>query len=157
MVSYCVDSDEKQQSTKETLPNTPASGKTSAPWISYTANTYQYTLNDVPRLAEYSANIYASNQAEHNHYYKYYTDYYVDQISKGNYSELPTMGQLGETANSGAAVALSAIQRKQKHYKSETHAATSTVVQAPKGNDGIKYGKFGMPFNKDLYLYWMCI
>lgn len=62
--------------------------------------------------------MYASTPAEHEHYLKYYTDYYIGQITKGHYTNLPTMNQIGQTANSGAAVALSAIQRKQKqHYK----------------------------------------
>lgn len=43
---------------------------------------YQYTIADVPRLAEYSASIYASNTLEQEHYLKYYTQYYVAQISK---------------------------------------------------------------------------
>lgn len=45
------------------------------------ANTYQYTLSDVPRLAEYSASIYASNPTEHEHYMKFYTNYYITQIT----------------------------------------------------------------------------
>lgn len=77
-------------------------------------NTYQYTLADVPRLAEYGAKTYATNAAEHEHYYKYYTEYYRGEIEAGNFANLPMASQLGaETANSGAAVAQSAMQRKQ--------------------------------------------
>ncbi|XP_055375070.1 RNA-binding protein 5-like [Condylostylus longicornis] len=107
LVTYCVDSENKQ-----ILPK-PSKSSTRDPIPKYTANTYQYTLADVPRLAEYSASMYASSAAEKEHYIKYYTNYYIAEISKGQYGNLPTMHQLGETsANSGAAVALSAIQRK---------------------------------------------
>lgn len=125
-VSYCVDSENKQISGTSN-----ADGASS----SYASNNHQYTLADVPRLAEYSASVYASTTAEHDHYFKYYTDYYIAQITKGHYNNLPTMSQIGETANSGAAVALSAIQRKQKQYK----AAAAAV---PSGTDNKKYRKF---------------
>lgn len=86
---------------------------------------------------------YASNPAEHDHYYKYYTDYYVAQISNGHYNNLPTMSQIGETANSGAAVALSAIQRKQKQQnKVNSSPAVAQPIQIPTGLDNKKYRKF---------------
>lgn len=105
------------------------------------ANTHQYTLADVPRLAEYSASVYASTAAEHDHYFKYYTDFYVGQITKGQYSSLPTMSQIGETANSGAAVAMSAIQRKQKQYK-PSGSSTQSAAKIPNGLDNKKYRKY---------------
>lgn len=116
-------------------------------------NTHQYTLADVPRLAEYSANVYASTTAEHDHYYKYYTEYYVNEITKGNFAGLPTINQIGETANSGAAVALSAIQRKQKMHHKDGAAGTSSSsggastskssqpLVLPTGRDNKKYGE----------------
>ncbi|CAD7086141.1 unnamed protein product [Hermetia illucens] len=152
LVSYCVDSENKQI-TKPSSQST----KTADPAASYTANTYQYTLADVPRLAEYSASMYASTPAEQEHYVKYYTQYYIAEITKGQYGNLPTMSQLGESANSGAAVALSAIQRKQNKLKgngadaASTTAATAAAVsatvptvaavpvQVPTGTDGKKY------------------
>lgn len=105
------------------------------------ANTHQYTLADVPRLAEYSASVYASTAAEHDHYFKYYTDFYVAQITKGQYASLPTMSQIGETANSGAAVAMSAIQRKQKQYK-PSGSSTQPAAKIPNGMDNKKYRKY---------------
>ncbi|XP_049533768.1 RNA-binding protein 5-B-like [Anopheles darlingi] len=83
-----------------------------------------YTLADVPRLAEYSASMYASNTAEHAHYLQYYTDYYNSKLAH----TAPTVTvppavlagagsgiapRMSETANNGAAVAQSAIARKQ--------------------------------------------
>lgn len=88
---------------------------------------------------------YASNPAEHDHYYKYYTDYYVAQISNGHYNNLPTMSQIGETANSGAAVAMSAIQRKQKQNKANSSQAVNQPVQVPNGLDNRVYRKLIMP------------
>uniref|UniRef100_A0A1B0CZ03 Uncharacterized protein n=1 Tax=Phlebotomus papatasi TaxID=29031 RepID=A0A1B0CZ03_PHLPP len=114
LISYCVDpenpnsSKQQQQQLNSKTPHDDSSGNYQG------SNTYQYTMADVPRLAEYSANMYASNSIEHEHYLKYYTQYYMGQISKGQFSNLPTQSQMGgETANSGAAVAQSAIQRKQ--------------------------------------------
>lgn len=130
-------------------------------------NTYQYTEADVPRLAEYSAKIYATNAAEHDHYYKYYTQYYMGEIANGQFTNMPTVSQLGgETANSGAAVAQSAMQRKMQQqqqqgrrsnnggrHSSESYGgdsrrtgggggaapAASTPLQIPNGKDGKKY------------------
>ncbi|EDW03744.1 RNA-binding protein 5-B [Drosophila grimshawi] len=115
-----------------------------------------YTIGDVPRLAEYSASLYASTPAEHAHYVQYYTDYYLAEIKKGG--QLSSTGERQVTeANSGAAVALSAIQRKQKKMSNiettATAAATAAAhaaaavkatfaaqnVIAPRGNDGKTY------------------
>lgn len=115
------------------------------------ASTNQYTLADVPRLAEYSANVYASNQAERDHFYKYYTDYYINEINQGKFAGLPTLNQIGDTANSGAAVALSAIQRQQKLQQRDFSAAAGSsqasgsttipvaVQSVPNGRDNKKY------------------
>uniref|UniRef100_A0A182NTB3 RNA-binding protein 5 n=1 Tax=Anopheles dirus TaxID=7168 RepID=A0A182NTB3_9DIPT len=86
-----------------------------------------YSLADVPRLAEYSASMYASNAAEHEHYLRYYTEYYTNQLTSGTGGQAAGghaagggarsrggASGLGETANSGAAVAQSAIARKQQ-------------------------------------------
>lgn len=118
----------------------------------------QYTLADVPRLAEYSANLYATTPAEQAQYVQYYTDYYISEIKKGSFSNLPNNVPLTE-ANSGAAVALSAIQRKQKKMNSIETTATAAAAAAasaaaavrsaiaaqsivtPKGNDGKTYRK----------------
>uniref|UniRef100_A0AAG5DRW1 RNA-binding protein 5 n=1 Tax=Anopheles atroparvus TaxID=41427 RepID=A0AAG5DRW1_ANOAO len=124
-----------------------------------------YTLADVPRLAEYSASMYASNAAEHEHYLQYYTDYYTNELARsqrpggraGPVAATASSG-MGETANSGAAVAQSAIARKQagpggKGERGDAygpHGANSSVgssasVQAgpqlpvPNGLDGRKY------------------
>lgn len=122
------------------------------------SNTNHYTLADVPRLAEYSASVYASNMAEHDHFYKYYTDYYINEINQGNFAGLPTINQIGGTANSGAAVALSAIQRQQKlqhrdfsvvaaAVESQASCSSSTTVPnqplvLPNGRDNKKYRKY---------------
>ena len=43
--------------------------------------TYQYTLADVPQLAEQAAAMYAQNPSEKENYVKYYTEYYTNQIN----------------------------------------------------------------------------
>lgn len=138
-VSYCVDDVTNLQSKSNRSQNISNNQSMSD---SYSLNSnlkdsgaYQYTVADVPRLADYSANVYASNAAERDHYLKYYTQYYMGQISQGQYGNLP---QLQETvAHSGAAVAQTAIQRKQKH----AHQMPAPVVQTPRGNDGKRYRK----------------
>ena len=136
-VSYCVDESSAQPESegqemanydngrkyndqnyyKQQTPMGPSLPEDSSSNLHSTqgVNTYQYTLADVPRLAEYGAKLYATNAAEHEHYYRYYTQYYISEIEAGNFANLPTISQLGgETANSGAAVAQSAMQRKQQ-------------------------------------------
>lgn len=44
-------------------------------------SNYQYTLADVPKLAEQATNLYAHNPAEKESYMKYYTEFYTNQIS----------------------------------------------------------------------------
>lgn len=139
VITYCVDSENKQINARQNNGKShhDSSGKSSG----------QYTLADVPRLAEYSASVYAKNDTEQKYYYNYYTDYYTEQINSGQYANIPSMSQIGETANSGAAVALSAIQRKQhKQYEKISQAQSaaaiiSTVPQAPNGQDNRKYRK----------------
>lgn len=149
-ITYCVDSENRQLNKNRN--NDDHNGGNL---------TQQYTMADVPRLAEYSASVYAKTPEEHDHFYKYYTDYYKGQISKGHFSNLPTISQMCETANSGAAVALSAIQRKQKQQYGKSNdsqnpmavmtapiapaitvpTAPVTAPLMPKGNDGKTYRK----------------
>lgn len=138
IVSYCVDSENRHIGSRQNNGKSHHDGNQST--------TSQYTLADVPRLAEYSASIYAKTTAEQEYYYKYYTDYYTEQINSGQFGNMPTMSQMGETANSGAAVALSAIQRKhQKQYdkisQAQTSASVSIPIQIPNGQDNRKYRK----------------
>ncbi|KAH8351999.1 hypothetical protein KR084_001050 [Drosophila pseudotakahashii] len=138
IVTYCMDSENRQM-----LPSDSNASRSSGAAMPPSGVSAAYTLADVPRLAEYSASVYASNPVEHAHYVQYYTDYYTTEISKN-------MGDPHVTeANSGAAVALSAIQRKQKKVGS-MEIATCTVPEAkaaflargasaPRGNDGKKY------------------
>ncbi|XP_063698864.1 RNA-binding protein 5-like [Culicoides brevitarsis] len=145
-VSYCIDSENKSIERKES-----ENKETEAPMIGPMmqgdeSSAYAYTLADVPRLAEYSASLYAKNAAEQQYYLQYYTDYYTSQITMGTMSNFPTQAQMGE-ANNGAEVALQAIQRKQG--KASGSAKTQQTVaeqiamnkpaQIPKGDDGKKY------------------
>jgi RNA-binding protein 5/10 len=66
-------------------------------------------------------------------------------------SNFPTVGQIDQSANSGAAVAQSAIQWKKHKGKQDLHPSTSTPkspmpmvagpVQLPTGKIGRKYRK----------------
>lgn len=149
IITYCIDVENRQINR--------GGGKNHDSGYGNKGNTsagHQYTLADVPRLAEYSASVYAQTPAEHDYYYKYYTEYYKEQITNGMFANLPTMSQLGETANSGAAVALSAIQRKLKQQYNQSVTATTTTaavvgapvtqtasLQIPNGTDNKKYRK----------------
>lgn len=148
VITYCVDAENRQMSARNNGNKTHHDGGST----SKSSSAHQYTLADVPRLAEYSASVYAQNATEQDYYFKYYTEYYTEQISTGQFSSLPTMSQIGETANSGAAVALSAIQRKQqKQFGNKNVAAsnnmpnivvaTPAVIQMPNGTDNRKYRK----------------
>ncbi|KAH8393709.1 hypothetical protein KR200_010007 [Drosophila serrata] len=144
LVSYCKDPENRKIfSTTESSSSRPSAGITA---MTASALNGNYTLADVPRLAAYSASVYASNPVEHAYYVQYYTDYYTTEISKqsGN----PHLTE----ANSGAAVALSAIQRQQKKNASQVPINMAAVavegqkasfsaqgLNTPKGNDGKIY------------------
>lgn len=93
-----------------------------------------YTLNDVDSLAEYSANKYAKNAAEYQHYFNYYKHYFTQQINAGNSITLQQENQM-DAANAAAAVAQSAIQQLQanKTFFDTTH------MSVPNGTDGKRY------------------
>jgi RNA-binding protein 5/10 len=44
----------------------------------------QYTLDDIPRLADYSASLYATSPAEYTQYQQYYQQYYRNQITQAS-------------------------------------------------------------------------
>lgn len=128
----------------------------------YSASSYQYTLADVPKLAEQAANMYAQNQTEKESYVQYYTDFYTKQISQVGFSfnspricgpnyifsqglstSLPTYTQY--EAHSGASIAQSAIERKHKMKAAEPAPGAmfpAQQVETPKGDDGKKYRNF---------------
>ncbi|XP_058818923.1 RNA-binding protein 5-A-like isoform X2 [Topomyia yanbarensis] len=161
LITYCVDTENRnlvkgssnKSSSKGDYCQEPATSMVSHPAIGPYPTNYQYTLADVPRLAEYSAAVYASNPAEHEHYLQFYTNYYVTQISQGQMVNLPSEAQLGETANSGAAVAQSALARKQNSKNKSDSSSTTTAstpstpaaiiapqpLQIPNGKDGKTY------------------
>ncbi|XP_070140816.1 RNA-binding protein 5-like isoform X2 [Drosophila kikkawai] len=157
-ITYCIDAEELQTGSKDASKAATKASEEShlsrdAAVVSPSGLGGNYTLADVPRLAEYSASLYASNPAEQAHYVQYYTDFYTAEIH-GKKSRDP---QLTE-ANSGAAVALSAIQRKQKKMSSiettitaaaaaaaqaaaevKASFAAQAISAAPRGNDGKTY------------------
>lgn len=166
MISYCIDAENKSidaggGSRRREGDGDKGGNEGEAPMIgpmlqsdAAAASAYAYTLADVPRLAEYSASLYATNPTEQQYYLSYYTEYYTAQIAAGTVVNFPTQAQLGE-ANNGAEVALQAIQRKQGKNQggsSSAKAQQSTMsvaetiamnkpAQIPKGNDGKKYRK----------------
>ncbi|XP_017480858.1 PREDICTED: RNA-binding protein 5-B isoform X1 [Rhagoletis zephyria] len=167
LITYCIDHENRQIVPKKNDSVTSSSATvtigpmTAAEMMaasgSLGAAGAEYTLADVPRLAEYSAALYASTPAEHAHYLQYYTEYYIGEINKGHYGNLPSVQVEETSANSAAAVALSAIQRKQKKMNSIETTATQAAAAAaaaaaavkaslalksvvtPKGNDGKTY------------------
>ncbi|EAA10197.5 AGAP008577-PA, partial [Anopheles gambiae str. PEST] len=170
IVSYCMDTENRnlmkpQQQAPvgvvQAIGGAPPAGP-SAGAAGMTGIPENYTLADVPRLAEYSASMYASNAAEHEHYLQYYTEYYTNQLSSmgGGQAAAAASAAAGPrgtgsetTANSGAAVAQSAMARKQQSTgpghnaradKSDTYGTTAPVqsgpqLPVPNGTDGRKY------------------
>ncbi|XP_052870533.1 RNA-binding protein 10-like [Anopheles cruzii] len=143
------------QSFNATVAGSASSQATTSADADFPGN---YTLADVPRLAEYSASMYASNAAEHEYYLQYYKEYYTSKLSQTlTPSQALTAGPVSssggsETANNGAAVAQSAIARKQaggagKGPKADAFGAglvsgtNPTILQlpVPNGVDGRKY------------------
>ena len=91
--SYCIDSENRNigklsTNTRRDNNNSHSSSTqhtNNDQQQSYSAANYQYTLADVPKLAEQAANMYAQNQAEKASYIQYYTDFYTKQISQVNF------------------------------------------------------------------------
>ncbi|KAL0276095.1 UNVERIFIED_CONTAM: hypothetical protein PYX00_003753 [Menopon gallinae] len=89
-------------------PQPQPSALTQSQWAACGISETDYKLEDVPRLAEYSAQMYATTPQEHAAYVQYYTQYYTAQISQGS-NPVPQ----GTGANVAAAVAQSAIIQAQ--------------------------------------------
>lgn len=85
-------------------------------WKPSDAQNQSYTLEDVARLAEYSANLYAKTPAQKAHFIQYYSQYYQNQITQGTAITLPSLNQT-DRVNAAAAVAQSAIQQLQASRK----------------------------------------
>lgn len=85
-ISYCIDAENrsidrnKQELNLDQGNNIPTAEAPMIGPMMQNDTAYTYTMSDVPRLAEYSASLYATNTAEHSYYLKYYTDYYTTQI-----------------------------------------------------------------------------
>lgn len=58
----------------------------------------RYSLHDVPRLAEYSASVYAKNTTEKDAFVKHYTDYYTKVINGGG--SIPSLDGIGANPSS---------------------------------------------------------
>lgn len=88
--SYCVDSENRSIARNSTGNNVrrdnnqqqPSSGDQQQQTMFTASNNFQYTISDVPKLAEQAANMYAQNPAEKDNYLRYYTDFYTKQISQ---------------------------------------------------------------------------
>lgn len=81
--SYCVDG-ENRVAQKPSQNNGNRRENNNPPPIDTNYSqppTYQYTLTDVPQLAEQAATMYAQNPSEKENYVKYYTEYYTNQIN----------------------------------------------------------------------------
>lgn len=87
----------------------------------------QYTLEDVPRLAEYSANLYANTPEERAAFLQYYQQYYATQIAEGTAITLPV--QVPEGGAIAAAAAHQAVLQ-------QMHAAAAAA--AAKDQDDAK-------------------
>lgn len=88
--SYCVDSDNRAPAQKSHNNGSNRQANNVQSTDSTVSPSYQYTLADVPQLAEQAASMYAQTPAEKESYLKYYTEYYTSQIkavsSIGDYS-----------------------------------------------------------------------
>jgi RNA-binding protein 5/10 len=162
IISYCVDSENRTIDKKALAAQTAAMATMTGnmqggydiatgvigprpPAPADAAGAYQYQMADVKRLAEYSASCYASNPVEHEQYVQFYSNYYAEQIAKGQMSNFPTIGQIDQSANSGAAAAQSAMQwkkQKGKHDPPVPVATPATPARLPNGKGTWNYGEF---------------
>ncbi|XP_073991830.1 RNA-binding protein 5-like [Rhodnius prolixus] len=100
-----------------------------AQWSHQKTESTTYKLSDVPRLAEFSATMYATTPQEKTAYYAYYEDYYRKQISAGAQISLP------DNTSSGLATAQAALAAHQKSKDSPR----SPLSEAPDGSGSKTY------------------
>lgn len=82
-VSYCKNIPVFSTVSQGTASNAGNAAIAAAQWSHQKSDLAQYTINDVPRLAEYSASVYAKNAAEREAYVKHYTEYYTKIMNEG--------------------------------------------------------------------------
>ncbi|XP_054261986.1 RNA-binding protein 5-like [Macrosteles quadrilineatus] len=88
-----------------------------------TGEMSQYTLKDVSRLAEYSANLYAKTPEEKNTYLTYYQQYYHKLISEGGQISLPSDSSAENLAKPAAS----------------STSSTAPLTEAPDGSGSRTY------------------
>ncbi|XP_067012533.2 RNA-binding protein 5 [Anabrus simplex] len=91
------------------------------------ANANQFGAADIPRLAEYSASLYASSTEEHAAYVKYYTEYYENQLAQEGKISLTSQTQT-DSVNAAAAVAQLAIRQVQAAKGNQKQVETSKAA-----------------------------
>lgn len=109
MVSY-YKSDPASQSTNAQAAKAGNIAVEAAQWSHQktgASEMNQYSLKDVPRLSEYSANLYAKTTEEKTTYLAYYTQYYNKLIADGEQISLPADSLIGSPDNSSAATSSS--------------------------------------------------
>lgn len=85
--SYCVDSENRNigrppNNARRDNPNQPQPPQNDQHSMYPATTAYQYTLADVPKLAEQAASMYAQNPTDKASYLQYYTDFYTKQVSQ---------------------------------------------------------------------------
>lgn len=97
-VSYC-----KNATVCATVASASASSAgnaaiAAAQWSHQKNETSRYTVLDVPRLADYSASLYAKTTSEHKVFVKHYTEYYTKVINEGG--TIPCLDSIGSNPTS---------------------------------------------------------
>lgn len=99
-VSYCKSIPVSTSVSASGASNAGNAAIAAAQWSHQKNNetSSRYTLQDVPRLAEYSASVYAKTSAEREAYTKHYTDYYTKVINDGGV--IPSLDGVGSNPSS---------------------------------------------------------
>lgn len=99
-VSYCKNIAVCATVASAAATNAGNAAIAAAQWSHQKNEVSHYTLNDVPRLAEYSASVYAKTSAEREAYTKHYTEYYTRIINEGGV--IPSLdGMSSNPSNTG--------------------------------------------------------
>ncbi|XKL65564.1 hypothetical protein PGB90_008984 [Kerria lacca] len=97
-VSYCKNIPLCSTVSATTASNAGNAAIAAAQWSHQKSDVSQYTLNDVPKLAEYSASLYAKTSSEREAYIKHYTEYYTRTINEGGM--IPSLDGIGSNPSS---------------------------------------------------------
>lgn len=110
-----------------------------AKWSNQKPETPSYTISDVPRLAEFSANLYAKTPAEQTSYTQYYTNFYTEKIQKGETINMSSLQNVQPVSAVYAPVGTVLMPQTTPTFPLPMNNKTEPLSQPPSGKGDSTY------------------